>query len=110
MSKTPQPPKLLVADDDPITLQVIRHGFNSIGLNGAFFESGEALLNAIESHTEVCILDVQMPGLNGLECLKAIKKDHPGVEVIILTTINQAAEALNAVRFGAFYLEYSCGA
>ena len=102
MSKTPQPPKLLVADDDPITLQVIRHGFNSIGLNGAFFESGEALLDAIESHTEVCILDVQMPGLNGLECLKAIKKDHPGVEVIILTTINQAAEALNAVRLGAF--------
>ena len=102
MSALVKPRRLFVADDDPIIRQVIQHGFNSVGLNAAYFENGDELIAGLHDSVEACLLDIQMPGTNGLECLKRIKKDYPQVEVIILTSLNQAAEALEAVRLGAF--------
>lgn len=94
--------RLLIADDDPITQRVIRHGFESVGLNADYYQNGDALLADLSDGVEACVLDIQMPGSNGLECLQRIKKEHPHVEVIILTSVNQAAAALEAVRLGAF--------
>ncbi|MGB0257060.1 MAG: sigma-54-dependent transcriptional regulator, partial [Coraliomargarita sp.] len=94
--------RLLVADDDPITSRVIKHGFESVGLIGEYFEAGDDLLSALHDAVEACVLDIQMPGTDGLTCLQRIKKDYPHIEVIILTSVNQAAEALEAVRLGAF--------
>ena len=102
MCASAKPRRLLIADDDPITSRVIKHGFESVGLNGAYFDNGDALLSNLHDGVEACVLDIQMPGTNGLECLQHIKKDYPHVEVIILTSVNQAAEALEAVRLGAF--------
>ncbi len=102
MSALAKPRRILVADDDPIIRQVIKHGFESVGLMADYFESGDDLLQGLNDSVEACLLDIQMPGTNGLNCLKRIKKDFPHVEVIILTSINQATEALEAVRLGAF--------
>lgn len=102
MSASTKPRRLLVADDDPITRQVIQYGFDSVGLTAAYFDTGDGLLGALHGSVEACLLDIQMPGTNGLECLKQIKKDYPQVQVIILTSLNQAAEALEAIRLGAF--------
>ena len=102
MSAVVKARRLLVADDDPITRQVIKHGFDSVGLTAAYFENGDDLLAGFNDSVEACLLDIQMPGTNGLDCLKRIKKDFPQVEVIMLTSLNQATEALEAVRLGAF--------
>ncbi len=102
MSAKPKTPRLYVADDDSITLRVVKHGFEENGLNGRYFDSGDLLLEKINSNVEACVLDLNMPGRDGIECLKQIKKDFPQIEVIILTTVNQAAEALEAIRMGAF--------
>ena len=102
MSASVKARRLLVADDDPITRQVIKHGFDSVGLTADYFENGDDLLAGFHDSVEACLLDIQMPGTNGLDCLKRIKKDFPQVEVIILTSLNQATEALEAVRLGAF--------
>lgn len=102
MSAASKPRRLFVADDDPIIRRVIKHGFESVGLIGDYFESGDELLAELHDSVEACLLDIQMPGTNGLECLQRIKQDFPHVEVIILTSLNQAAEALEAVRNGAF--------
>jgi len=93
---------LLVADDDYIVRRVIGHTFTQAGLAYKLFDTGEDLIKAINENTQACILDLQMPGKNGLECLKWIKDSWPDLEVIILTNINQAAEALEAIRCGAF--------
>lgn len=95
-------PKLFIADDDPITRRVIQHGFESVGLYGEYFESGDEMLAQLGPTVEACVLDLQMPGTDGFACLKKIKKDYPELEVIILTSVNQAAEALDAIRIGAF--------
>lgn len=102
MCASVKPRRLLIADDDPITSRVIKHGFESVGLTGAYFENGDDLLEHLHDGVEACVLDIQMPGTNGLDCLQRIKKNHPHSEVIILTSVNQAAEALEAVRLGAF--------
>lgn len=102
MCAATKPRRLFVADDDPIIRRVIKHGFETVGLTGEYFESGDDLLAKLHDSVEACLLDIQMPGTNGLECLQRIKQDYPHVEVIILTSLNQAAEALEAVRNGAF--------
>lgn len=102
MCASVKPRRLLVADDDPITSRVIKHGFESVGLMGEYFEAGDELLAELNDAVEACVLDIQMPGTDGLTCLQQIKKHYPHIEVIILTSVNQAAEALEAVRLGAF--------
>lgn len=93
---------LLVADDDPVVLKLIGFNFEEAGLYCQLFESGDELLDMIDDDTLVCVLDVEMPGTNGMECLERIKEIHPHVEVIILTNLNVASEAVQAVRAGAF--------
>jgi two-component system response regulator HydG len=102
MTSKPRQARLLIADDDPITRRVIQHSFDSVGLHGRYFEDGDSLMSALDSGVEACVMDLEMPGTNGLECLKRIKEAYPLVEVIILTSLNRAAEAMEAVRVGAF--------
>lgn len=97
-----KPSTLLVADDDPVALKLIGYSFDQAGLYCQLFESGDDLLEAVGDDTLVCLLDVDMPGTNGIECLELIKKDRPNVEPIVLTNLNEAAEAVQAVRAGAF--------
>lgn len=93
---------LMVADDDAVIRQVIAYGLKAAGMRADFYETGDELLEDMDDRVEVCILDIQMPGSDGLECLQKIKSDFPQTEVIILTNINQANEALEAVRLGAY--------
>ena len=87
MADRKKPTTLLVADDDPVALKLIGFSFDQAGLYCQLFESGDELLEAVGDDTLVCLLDVDMPGTNGIECLGRIKKDHPHVETIVLTSI-----------------------
>jgi DNA-binding NtrC family response regulator len=93
---------LLVADDDYIVRKLISHVFKQAGLPMEVYESGDDLLGAISEETLTCVLDLRMPGKDGMACLRHIKERHPDIEVIILTNINQATEAMEAIRCGAF--------
>lgn len=93
---------LLVADDDSVVLKLIGFNFDRAGLYCDLFESGDALMSQVSEETQTCVLDLNMPGTGGLECLKKIKAQRPHIEVVILTNVNQAAEAVEAVRAGAF--------
>ena len=93
--------RVLVADDDPVTLQVIRHGFQSQGIYADYFEDGDALLEQLNESVEACILDIharhQRHGVSA-----AYKASLSSVEVVILTNLNQADEAKEALQIGAF--------
>ena len=93
---------LLVADDDSVVRKLIGFQFERAGLYCSLFESGDHLLESINEDTHVCVLDLKMPGKSGIECLKSIKSNFPHIEVVILTYINQAAEAVETVKAGAF--------
>lgn len=95
-------PWLLVADDDEIILKLISIHCDHANIRTKCFSSGEELLLSIDDHTRVCLLDLHMDGMSGISCLKIIKEKFPHVEVIIATTINEASEAVTAIKAGAF--------
>lgn len=96
--------KVLVADDD----QGLRLSVKSALLSTDRYDVTEAFdgVNAIEKikaeEFNVAILDVDMPRLNGLETLKAIKEHNPGIVVIMLTAFASIDAAVAAVKDGAY--------
>jgi DNA-binding NtrC family response regulator len=69
--------------------------------------SGEEALQMVEEDTpDVMVLDLRMPGINGMEVLERVKREHPHVQVIILTGHGSEREEEEARRLGAFeYLQ-----
>lgn len=73
--------------------------------------SGQEALNQLSRHAaaDVVILDVKMPGMDGIETLKAIKRDFPLKEVIMLTGHATVETAIDGMKLGAFdYLMKPC--
>ncbi len=66
------------------------------------FGAEEALTYVNTNEPDVMVLDLNMPGLGGLEVLKRIKKDHPSVEVIIVTGHGEENTEEAAINLGAF--------
>ena len=62
-----------------------------------------------EDHVDVVVLDVKMPGMDGIEALKEIKKAHPLTEVIMLTGHATIETGIEGMKLGAFdYLMKPC--
>jgi DNA-binding NtrC family response regulator len=73
--------------------------------------SGQEALETLEKHqnTDVVILDVKMPGMDGIETLKKMKAAYPLIEVVMLTAHATVESAIEGMRFGAFdYLMKPC--
>ncbi|MBW2622251.1 MAG: response regulator [Deltaproteobacteria bacterium] len=101
---------LLVDDEIPfvktVTKRLLKRGMNSLSAG-----SGEEALARLEDDAdiEIVILDIKMPGVDGLEILAEIKRNYPLVEVIILTGDASVESAIKGMRLGAFdYLVKPC--
>lgn len=92
--------KILLVDDEERSLATIKKILTRRGYNVVTANSGQDSLNMLHDFDiHVVILDVKMPGMDGMETLRAIKREFPIVEVIMLTghgTIESAAEGLKA--------------
>lgn len=102
--------KLMLVDDEERFLQTTNKLLAKKGYEVVTAISGVEALDKLEvSHIDVVILDVKMPGMDGVETLKQIKSRFPLVEVVMLTghgTINSAVEGM---KTGAFdYLTKPC--
>lgn len=94
---------LLLVDDEQDLLNIMlkrmkRRGFNAHGCS----RGAEALRWLDENPADVVVLDMKMPGLDGIETLRRIKKAHPLVEVIILTGHADMRAAIEGMELGAF--------
>jgi DNA-binding NarL/FixJ family response regulator len=96
--------KVLIADDHA----VVRHGLRQIiTSDGQMIIVGEAsngneLLNlARETSVDVVVLDINMPGRNGLETLKDLKRDYPSLPAIILSMHPEEQYAVRVLKAGA---------
>ena len=70
------------------------------------YDGEEALRLVSEDEPEVVVLDLKMPGIDGIEVLRRIKRDYPLVEVIILTGHGSEKDRDICMQLGAFtYLE-----
>jgi len=95
--------KLLVVDDELDFLETLMKRLRKRGVHVQGVKSGEEALECLgREPIDVVILDVKMPGMNGLETLKAIKAKHPLVEVIMLTGHANVETAVTGMELGAF--------
>jgi len=94
---------VLLVDDDNAFRQVMAGELKRLSYDVTDAGSGEEGLKRIaEKEPDIVLLDLQMPGINGLDTLKAIRESNPGIEVIMLTGHGSIDTAIESIRAGAF--------
>ncbi len=96
------PTEILLVDDEKAFVEVMTERLKRRGFHvRAAFGGEEALRKLEEKDSDVVILDVRMPEMDGLETLRAIKKVRPETEVILLTGHASVEAALDGMKHGA---------
>jgi signal transduction histidine kinase len=94
---------LLVVDDEADFRNTLTKRLQKRGIYARQAESGETCLRMLTRHPmDVVVLDVKMPGMNGIEVLHHIKRDYPPTEVILLTGHTATRDGIDGIKSGAF--------
>lgn len=97
--------RILVADDEPIereALQVlVRRHLPQVEIVGEAGSGRQAVELADRLHPDVILMDIEMPGLTGLEALKEIRARHPEIRCLIVSAYDHFPFAQEALRLGA---------
>ncbi|MDP8237899.1 MAG: response regulator [Candidatus Hatepunaea meridiana] len=97
------PSKILLVDDEMEFVHTLSERLEARNLESSVVYDGEQALEAVrKDEPEVMVLDLKMPGIDGIEVLRHVKKEHPLVEVIILTGHGSEREKTIAEELGAF--------
>jgi len=101
------PSKVLLVDDEREFVQTLSERLMMRDLGPAIAYDGESALNLIkEDEPDVMIVDLKMPGIDGLEVLRKVKQTRPEIEVIILTGHGHEEDRELCMQLGAFaYLQ-----
>ena len=94
---------ILLVDDEEDFLEMFSLRLKETGETVLTANSGPQCLSILEEEdVDVIILDVKMPGMDGLEALQEIRKRHPLIEVIMLTGHGTIDTAVKGMKLGAF--------
>ena len=94
---------ILIVDDEPGIRQSLKGVLEDEGYKTVAVESGEACLQALEKRGfDVVLLDIWLPGMDGLEALEKIKQAEDGPEVIMISGHGTIETAVRATKLGAF--------
>lgn len=94
---------VLIIDDDPDVQEVLKDRLESLGYRAVPALTGkEGLALLDEESPEMVFLDIELPDMNGLEALKAIRKRQSDAAVVIITAYGTIERAVQAMRDGAY--------
>lgn len=94
--------EILLVDDEPSIRLSVSDGLRSAGHNVRTASDGAEAEALIESHSfDVIVTDLRLPKRDGLTIFRNVRRDHPGVEVILMTAFGTVAEAVGALKDGA---------
>jgi two-component system response regulator HydG len=98
-----KPASVLLVDDDATFRQVMSNELTRLGYQTEAVGSGEEAVRRIAaSEPDVVLLDLRLPGMNGLEVLKSVHTSAPATEVVIMTGHGSIDTAIESIRNGAF--------
>ncbi len=98
-------PSVLIVDDEPSILQTLGGILSDEGFEVMTASNGYEGLKIIEAESpDLVLLDIWMPGIDGIETLKEIRKSYPYVQVVIITGHGNIEMAVKATKLGAFDL------
>lgn len=98
-------PSILIVDDEPSILKSLSDLLSDEGFDVTTASNGYEALKCVDTDfPDLVLLDIWMPGIDGIETLKEIKKDNPSTQVIIITGHGTIETAVKATKFGAYDL------
>lgn len=96
--------RVLVVDDHPVLrdgVAAILGNQSDMTMVGEARDGAEAIERFRALHPDVTLMDLQMPGMNGVAAITAIRSEHPGARIIVLTTYAGDVQAVRALKAGA---------
>ncbi len=97
--------KVLLVDDEKDFLEALSERMENRGMNVATTTSAKGAIEKVaEESYDAIVLDLQMPEMDGIEALKAIKKINPDMQVILLTGHATVEKGIEAIKLGAMDL------
>ncbi len=95
--------KILIVDDEEIVIRSCRRILSdSIYVVDSAQDGQDALRKVDETAYDLVVLDIMMPGIDGLEVLQQVKERYPDVDVIMMTGLSEIQTAVKAMKLGAF--------
>ncbi|MCP4189036.1 MAG: sigma-54-dependent Fis family transcriptional regulator [Planctomycetaceae bacterium] len=92
---------VLIADDEAVSRKLFSRYLENAGFKVMTARNGEEALAKMTPEIRVAVLDLNMPGMGGLECLKQIRQEFPLTEVLIISGVGQIDDAVAAMKAGA---------
>lgn len=94
----------MIVDDEPIAAQslefMLKEERQDIEIVGLCYSGREAVEHAVLTQPDVAIMDIQMPGINGLEAMRQIKSRLPNTQFIVTTAYSDFQYAQQAIEIG----------
>ena len=90
---------LLVVDDDSTVRDLFRRYLSETGYRVEVAPSGEEALKIVANGSiQVALVDLGLPGMNGLELIRALKRDYPFIQTIIVSGVGELEDAIEAMK------------
>lgn len=94
--------KILIVEDEPNVVSVLKRGLDNDDFEISVAPDGFIALELVAAHVfSLIILDTMLPGINGLDLCKQIKKSYPQIPVIMLTALGSTENIVNGLDNGA---------
>jgi two-component system, NtrC family, response regulator AtoC len=95
--------RILVVDDEPDSVELLQEFLTGKGYDVVTASNGEEALRKVkEERPHLILLDVRMPGMNGLDVLRKVREFDQEVGVIMVTAVNEEDTGRDALKLGAF--------
>ena len=95
--------RILVIDDEPSIRELLKDFFTGRGFEVVTSQDGEAALNLLkENKFDLLLLDLMMPGMNGMDVLREIASENLTIPSIMITAYASVSTAVEAMKLGAF--------
>ena len=94
---------LLIVDDERAIREVCREVAQSLGFNTSVADSAEHAYRLLDAqNVDVLLLDLKLPGANGLEALQQIRSRRPDAAIVVVTGYGTVQSAVHAMKNGAY--------
>ena len=98
------PIRMIIVDDHPVVRDGLRGIFaadDAFEVVGEAADGPEALVVAMRTNPDVVLMDLRMPKMSGAEVIRRLREQTPGIRVLVLTTFDNDADVLPAIKQGA---------
>ncbi|HEY8848671.1 MAG TPA: sigma-54 dependent transcriptional regulator [Thermoanaerobaculia bacterium] len=97
--------RILIVDDEEVLRDVLDAVLRRDGFDVAMAASGEEALSVLDADdaVDLVILDIMLPGISGIDTLRAIRIANPNLPVIVITAYSSIDGAIEAMKHGAFH-------